>query len=533
VRLSQSTNSQESFSIARLWLQQCETFHKSCRKPDVSTFMPTRLIFLGPESDVVSPKLCLSANIKEDITYATLSHCWGEKKFFTLKKDLLQDMMLGINVENLTPSFQQAMETAKRLSVNYIWIDSLCIIQDDLDDWKVESALMGDIYQNGHINIAAAKAISGADGLYTTGRKVASIEIANISANWVNCPGGTFQLHMWGEWERNVNESILLSRAWVTQEVILARRNLYFCQSQLFWECSENSANESSPGGLPNQSRAKLSVTNVEFDKKKPPMSRADAIYRHWGAIMERYTAASLRYPEKDKLLAASALARKLIRDDTLVAGLWKSNLTIELLWKQTNGSLAEKNPAPTWSWASTNGSIQFQSPLRNWSEIQRHCHFRMTGKVLELKLIDLIRITDVKDNGPHKISTFGFVKLWGPVVKVEAEILKSGTARIGDNHVSYCGKLLDKGPKVLMFLLPILAVQAYNMRIYGIYLEPTGGTKGEYFRRGQFSSNDRPVIPGGKYFSQLVETGMTTDNEDYEDIDTRKKFERHLITIV
>lgn len=124
---------------------------------------------------------------------------------------------------------------------------------------------MGDIYQNGYINIAATSSSSGAEGLYYSCRNVTLIQTADISAKWANCPRGTFQAYMFHEWDRKVSKSVLLSRAWVTQEVTLARRDLHFSRDQLFWQCCESHANEGSPNGLPNMGVSKLSVSNIPF----------------------------------------------------------------------------------------------------------------------------------------------------------------------------------------------------------------------------------------------------------------------------
>lgn len=128
-----------------------------------------------------------------------------------------------------------------------------------------------------------------------------------------------------------------------------------------------------------------------------------------------------------------------------------------------------------------------------------------------------------------------GFLKLWGPLLKIEVEILKGKRFRAGDHDIEYCGMILgEEGRKVLLFLLPILAVQAGNMKLHGIYLEPTGRARGEYFRRGQFSSFGKPTVAGSKnYFNHLIKINMTIDAEDYEDIDEKKTLYNDLITIV
>ncbi len=102
-----------------------------------------------------------------DTRYVTLSHCWGDqagRKPLRTTKDTYQTRTSGIKWSGLPPLFQDAITVTRRLGCRYLWIDSLCIIQDDEDDWLEQSSEMADIYSYGHLNLAAAAATDSSCG---------------------------------------------------------------------------------------------------------------------------------------------------------------------------------------------------------------------------------------------------------------------------------------------------------------------------------------------------------------------------------
>jgi Heterokaryon incompatibility protein (HET) len=105
--------------------------------------------------------LVLPADLQPDTQYLTLSHCWGKKVFTTLTRDRLRGFLDRIPIEELSKTSREAMLVARRLGFNYVWNDSLCIIQDDLLDWQRESVAMATVYANASMNLAAADAPDG------------------------------------------------------------------------------------------------------------------------------------------------------------------------------------------------------------------------------------------------------------------------------------------------------------------------------------------------------------------------------------
>jgi hypothetical protein len=107
--------------------------------------------FLFEASDIVAP-------------YIALSHCWGQTAIVRTTKATFARRKQGIDISLLPPAFRDAIDIACRLDVRYLWIDSLCIIQDDQLDWQTKSARMSTIYQQTLLTISAG--LSGHGGGY-------------------------------------------------------------------------------------------------------------------------------------------------------------------------------------------------------------------------------------------------------------------------------------------------------------------------------------------------------------------------------
>jgi hypothetical protein len=87
--------------------------------------------------------------------YAALSHCWGPTLPIKTLHETIEQFKMGINWHALTATFQDGITVARRLGIDWIWIDSLCIIQNDTSNWEVEASKMPDYYKNAYITISA------------------------------------------------------------------------------------------------------------------------------------------------------------------------------------------------------------------------------------------------------------------------------------------------------------------------------------------------------------------------------------------
>lgn len=166
--------------------------------------------------------------------YATLSHCWGQVEFMKLKKDNFRDMVQSITISELPKTFRDAVVVTRRLGIPFLWIDSLCIIQDSPEDWATESSSMRSIYKNCLVNIAATAAVDGSIGCF--------FDRVPVFARPCRIRVKKECMHDFvasSTWLDSVNHAPLYQRAWVIQEQLLAPRVLHFGEKQVFWECNE------------------------------------------------------------------------------------------------------------------------------------------------------------------------------------------------------------------------------------------------------------------------------------------------------
>jgi Heterokaryon incompatibility protein (HET) len=244
-----------SWKVATSWIKQCVQYHSNCTASSRNRdFIPTRLIDVGLPGSSDAPKLYISDATKSSgIEYVTLSHCWGKKPILRLLTTNIECLQARIPTKQLPRTFQQAIILTKKMGHRYIWIDSLCILQDSEIDWNREASLMGDVYKHSFCNISATAAEDGRAGLIFPRNPllISPCEIEVTSKSTASIKKGLYRVVDMSLWEREIDAAPLNTRGWVFQERFLAPRKLSFGAKQLFWECAEFQASESFPEGLP------------------------------------------------------------------------------------------------------------------------------------------------------------------------------------------------------------------------------------------------------------------------------------------
>jgi hypothetical protein len=224
----------EQLTLLREWIRVCDEEHDKCRRDNEEDVlkMPTRLIEVGTEfGDPV--RLVESASIRAS-PYVALSHCWGPpeetQKFCTFKHNVKQ-LMLCIEYGNLPPMFRDTLTITRGLGVKYVWIDSLCIIQDDDDDWQRESVKMERVFSDAYCTIGASSARSSLERIliYRHPRPCVQLQTRTAGTLYV-CP-------VIDDFHKHVELAELNRRGWVLQERALSRRSIYFTSTQVYWEC--------------------------------------------------------------------------------------------------------------------------------------------------------------------------------------------------------------------------------------------------------------------------------------------------------
>lgn len=348
-----STNSEASWKQILRWVEQCPLDHHSCNariRHDSRDRKPTRLLFVG---DLVNPSVNLCETKTLDLSrteYMTLSHCWGDGVPLRLLHENYNRFLAGIEFSEIPKTFQDAIDATRRLSVQYIWIDSLCIIQDSREDWLHESAKMHHIYQNSYLNLMAAASSNSHGGLYSSKYSFLSIPFL-VPLKDPHKPKLAWYPHMTAKRE-NLKDLTLFTRGWVMQERVLARRNLIFGE-EIHWECYDSSGSENFLTGSALEKRLHTVVGETDASRRSV-----------WQNIVKDYSRLNLTFAS-DRLIAIAGMAAELgsIWDGGVQyhAGLWSFHLRSSLLWYSMKPSIPAKDfIAPSWSWASVSKPIQW-----------------------------------------------------------------------------------------------------------------------------------------------------------------------------
>ncbi|KAH7384940.1 heterokaryon incompatibility protein-domain-containing protein [Cadophora sp. MPI-SDFR-AT-0126] len=340
------------------WFSKCRAEHSTCNKQKLE-FRPTRLMEILSQNQ---GRIILTRDIQDEVSshaYATLSHCWGRAKTLSLLTSNIDQLQLGINIAELPASYQEAIAVCNIFGFQYIWIDSLCIIQDSPGDWRREAMAMKDVYRNSMMNIAAAAAAENTESSFTA-RDASTISPLSIDIQWEGQEPGKFYLVNADAYKDEVGCSPLRRRAWVVQEVWLSSRNLYLTKNQLWWKCCEREASEAYPEGLPEALSSLGSHTGYGKQRYDAP-----GLHHTWNRLVEAYSACNLTFPS-DKMVAFAGISQHfdtLLGDDAYIAGIWRSQLPYALCWfstKEYRASRPSSYRAPSWSWPSMDGAIRF-----------------------------------------------------------------------------------------------------------------------------------------------------------------------------
>ncbi|KAF4959084.1 hypothetical protein FGADI_1962 [Fusarium gaditjirri] len=358
-------------SLAREWLNACghaQGKHANCTKTTIST-LPTRVISVG--SDTVPPRLVVTEP-NQQAHYAALSHCWGGTTPTMTTLSNLEEYTASLP-SDLPQTFEDALKVARALEIPYIWIDSLCIIQDSPADWKREASRMAQVYANARVTIFADAAPDSTSGFLSPPSRKAPRRFAVPCRNdqsgsevvHIRERGFLAQqlpFHTWNSRRSGSGQSKLSTRGWVFQERLLSPRTLHFSQNEMAWECRSVCECECSATSL--RTLRTTSVMKHFLHPQDPDVSLAEANWR--SEIVPAYTELDLTFAT-DRLPAIQGLAnaaRGLRGDDEYISGLWRKTLKADLLWHRNagdgNNKIVKGGSAPTWSWGSVTGPIYY-----------------------------------------------------------------------------------------------------------------------------------------------------------------------------
>ncbi|KAH7391162.1 heterokaryon incompatibility protein-domain-containing protein [Phaeosphaeria sp. MPI-PUGE-AT-0046c] len=380
------TGSKVNLELAKIWLQECQLTHDKCAASQprkAHSNLPSRLI------DILDPEKPYILEVEEHLDhddYLTLSYCWGHGKRLLNTLHSKESFQQGLPMDDRLPlTFREAFQVTRALGYQYIWIDALCILQDDPLDLQKEMTKMGDIYQNSAITIFAGNGLSVQAGLFAS-RAGPSFKPSSVSIQTKDCDNDTIKQHeVCFISETYEFEDPLMTRAWILQEQVLAHRQLIFTPREIRWTCKSKQWSESRPyhlesrrgklvsGKMPPPTVAPIRSLFASLSMKAPTTAASPVSTYHFHAWYQTAAAYNPRNltVASDKMPAISAIARSihLRYGCEYGAGLFKEDLPFGLCWT-TDRDEADAdesfNPtdkfsrasqqdyvAPSWSWAS------------------------------------------------------------------------------------------------------------------------------------------------------------------------------------
>ena len=376
--IHEDRSSPSCIAMCQEWIRACEDEHPRCHAPNLSS--PSRRILdCTPDAGV---RLC-RASKAHGCRYLALSYCWGGTKPLATTVDTLSSHEISIPIAVLPRLYHDVVILARSLEVQYIWIDSLCIVQDDDEDRDHEIRRMGDIFDGAFLVVIAASAPSPRTGILQTAlwpwsgpgrsryvwRDATAVRYDGLNLDKVHFRE---RIHKHSERDACQRERIM-RRAWTYQERLLARRCLVFKEKEIVWECKtwcrcECSGDQSS---LPPDRQFQISLLPSLRAKVGAPLRTNESFidaYTFWKQAVKIFSSRKLGYAT-DRLPAISALAQEVsgATGDRYLAGLWKSDLVGQLMW-QSSPSYDEVEAykqyiAPSWSWASTPAPTSYVTP--------------------------------------------------------------------------------------------------------------------------------------------------------------------------
>jgi len=221
------------FFLLRAWLDECDS-HPCCKEP--RNYRPTRLL------DVSNPNALqlVSGEKIDDEPYIVLSHCWGNLEpdevsaYCTTGQNVhVREGNSGFIDTSLPATFLDAVKVTRALNIRYLWIDSLCIIQKDPEDWEREARCMEKVYSSAYLTIAATSATNSKSGFLKRNANCKHVYIQDDLGR------RAYIRNIVADFDHEVEGAEINTRGWILQERMLSRRTIHFGPHQMYFECGE------------------------------------------------------------------------------------------------------------------------------------------------------------------------------------------------------------------------------------------------------------------------------------------------------
>ena len=360
------TSSIESTEWAIGQVHHCQSHCVECRRP--VGLLPTRVLDLGVPGEVnLNDDLQLREGGGERGQYACLSHRWCHVPLLRMLSADLEAWKRNIAFNSLPATFRDAVIFTRKVGLRYLWIDAMCITQNDHDDWERECSNMTDIFSFSTLTLAATSAKDDSQGLF---RLIEPPSRFNVADSKGQMRGLMVYESKLTSLSRELTRAPLVGRAWAYQERLLSPRILHFCNGFLVFECMHQTVTED--GFVSNTGQPKIDHTRAltEFTQK--------SLAARWRHVVQVYSSLNLTF-EPDRLPAIAGLAQQMAkyRKDDYISGLWTSSIIDDLAWRKPQ-RMNKRSTSPTWSWAKGDGGIYYDpsGPMTPQAHLVTHSSF-------------------------------------------------------------------------------------------------------------------------------------------------------------
>ncbi|KAJ5762977.1 heterokaryon incompatibility protein [Penicillium manginii] len=374
--------------------------------------LPTRVIDLGEGPWDTENRASMESDVRliettgQDGYYVALSYCCGGAVRFRTLRSNYRDRLQNIRFKDLPKAYADAIKVTRGLGIRYLWIDALCIIQEDTEDFLREGARMSDIYWNTKCRIAVNDNKSPEAGFFPPKQAPVSVRLANLDSDE---DGLKMYLTNMRSYAIEVDRGHLNTRGWVLQERLLAPRTIHFTGDYMYcedqddlcgedwirrystWLSSVHKTSDLTQIDIFSERNFSSSNNAVKNMKEQNVWWQRSVGYRRsesqivldpWLRVGEIFSRCQLTF-DTDRLIAIAGLVKKKqelgqasdtdTEDEEPLPnrnflGLWQNTLHIELCWVGTGDSKLQFLDAlnlPSWAWIAHKGRIVFTRDRR------------------------------------------------------------------------------------------------------------------------------------------------------------------------
>ncbi|KAJ9139155.1 HET-domain-containing protein [Pleurostoma richardsiae] len=499
----------------RQWIRNCTEWHgEKCKPPGwTASSKGTRF---GPFLRLLDLESNCLIETPRPNDYLCLSYVWGSGPVFKTLKNNLSRMKTPGSLESLFKRFPKSIRdgitVTRALGYSLLWIDSLCIVQDDEYDKATQISLMGEIYQSAAVTLVIAggdSADAGIKGLIPGSRKLEQIT--------AKCSENLTLVKLLPDCDQIVRGSVWNTRGWTYQERLLSTRCLFFLGDTVYFQCPMTTWGEDYHAEHPRMATcAPMQTYNLSLSWQPTEVQRSaqyrlhthqTPYFKEYCRLVEEYTSRSMTFAS-DRIRGIASLFATLrsVFGCSFLYGLQEQMFLESLLWQPAarlrrvpNDPKKNRPLFPSWSWAGWIGTVEYlpASDFNGLEPLREHWRRSQPIPAAQLRIQDLARGILQTPRVPEYERPMLLAKMWSEVE----------TARDGIIYV-------EEGKTDIFHSTPprVKPIYMFQEDPYGIRVK----SKIAKFCLSIQDRTDRPE-PAGRPFIRLgiTSSGRSTNGQD------------------